>query len=52
VDLKCLIKKDDIETDIEELGKNKRFNAFCKEYGKDLTLIEPGKFLVSEAGSF
>jgi diaminopimelate decarboxylase len=48
-------KKDDIETDIEELGKklSKRFNAFCTEYGKDLTLIfEPGKFLVSEAGSF
>ena len=48
-------KKDDIETDIEELGKklSKRFNAFCAEYGKDLTLIfEPGKFLVSEAGSF
>jgi diaminopimelate decarboxylase len=48
-------KKDDIETDIEELGKklSKRFNAFCTEYGKELTLIfEPGKFLVSEAGSF
>lgn len=48
-------KKDDIETDIEELGKklSKRFNAFCSEYGKDLTLIfEPGKFLVSEAGFF
>ena len=48
-------KKDDIETDIEELGKklSKRFNAFCAEYGKELTLIfEPGKFLVSEAGSF
>lgn len=48
-------KKDDIETDIEELGKklSKRFNSFCTEYGKDLTLIfEPGKFLVSEAGSF
>ncbi|NRT12812.1 diaminopimelate decarboxylase [Flavobacterium sp. 14A] len=48
-------KKDDIETDIEELGKklSKRFNAFCIEYGKDLTLIfEPGKFLVSEAGQF
>ena len=48
-------KKDDIETDIEELGKklSKRFNAFCAEYGKDLTLIfEPGKFLVSEAGFF
>lgn len=48
-------KKDDIETDIEELGKklSKRFNEFCKEYGKDLMLIfEPGKFLVSEAGVF
>lgn len=48
-------KKDDIETDIEELGKklSKRFNAFSKEYGRDLTLaFEPGKFLVSEAGYF
>lgn len=42
-------------TDIEELGKvlTARFNSFCKEYGKDLTLMfEPGKFLVSEAGKF
>lgn len=48
-------KKDDIETNVEELGKklSKRFNSFCKEYGKDLTLtFEPGKFLVSEAGYF
>jgi diaminopimelate decarboxylase len=48
-------KKDDIETDIEELGKKltKRFNAFEKEYGRELTLaFEPGKFLVSEAGFF
>jgi diaminopimelate decarboxylase len=48
-------KKDDIETDIEELGRklSKRFNSFCAEYGKELTLIfEPGKFLVSEAGFF
>lgn len=48
-------KKGDIETDIEELGKklSKRFNAFTKEYGRDLTLaFEPGKFLVSEAGYF
>lgn len=48
-------KKDDIETNIEELGKKltKRFNAFEKEYGRDLTLaFEPGKFLVSEAGFF
>jgi diaminopimelate decarboxylase len=42
-------------TDIEELGKvlTGRFNSFCKEYGKELTLMfEPGKFLVSEAGKF
>ena len=48
-------KEGDIETNIEELGEklSKRFNAFCKEYGKDLTLaFEPGKFLVSEAGKF
>lgn len=48
-------KTGDISTNIEELGTHlsKRFNAFCKEYGKDLTLMfEPGKFLVSEAGYF
>ncbi|VXB92181.1 diaminopimelate decarboxylase [Maribacter litoralis] len=48
-------KEGDIETNVEELGKklSKRFNEFCKEYGKDLTLaFEPGKFLVSEAGVF
>ncbi|RZJ64376.1 MAG: diaminopimelate decarboxylase [Flavobacterium sp.] len=48
-------KKDDIETNIEELGKklSKRFNEFCKEFGRPLTLaFEPGKFLVSEAGFF
>ena len=48
-------KKDDIETDVEEFGKKltKRFLAFEKEYGRDLTLaFEPGKFLVSEAGYF
>lgn len=52
---KVAYKKDDIHTDIEELGKKlgKRFNAFCTEYGRDLTLcFEPGKFLVSEAGYF
>ncbi|GGE33505.1 diaminopimelate decarboxylase [Psychroflexus planctonicus] len=45
----------DIETDVEELGEKltKRFNQFCKSYGRDLTLaFEPGKFLVSEAGFF
>jgi diaminopimelate decarboxylase len=48
-------KKDDIETNIEELGKKltKRFREFEKEYGRELTLaFEPGKFLVSEAGYF
>ena len=48
-------KEGDIETNIEELGDklSKRFNDFCKQYGKQLTLaFEPGKFLVSEAGHF
>jgi len=48
-------KEGDIETNIEELGDklSKRFNDFCEQYGKPLTLaFEPGKFLVSEAGSF
>ena len=35
----------------EKLGA--RFQAFCEEYGKPLTLaFEPGKFLVSQAGYF
>jgi diaminopimelate decarboxylase len=48
-------KAGDIETDVEEFGKKltKRFLAFEKEYGRELTLaFEPGKFLVSEAGYF
>ncbi|HET8753406.1 MAG TPA: diaminopimelate decarboxylase [Salinimicrobium sp.] len=48
-------KEGDIETDIEELGQKltMRFQEFCKDYGKELTLaFEPGKFLVSEAGKF
>ncbi len=48
-------KDGDIETNIEELGDKlgTRFNEFCEEYGKDLTLaFEPGKFLVSESGKF
>lgn len=48
-------KAGDIETNIEELGKklSSRFNEFCEEYGRELTLaFEPGKFLVSEAGYF
>lgn len=45
----------DIETNVEEFGEklSDRFNEFCREYGKDLTIaFEPGKFLVSEAGYF
>ena len=48
-------KEGDISTDIEQLGKqlSKRFNDFCKDYGKELTLMfEPGKYLVSESGFF
>ncbi|MDG1572347.1 diaminopimelate decarboxylase [Robiginitalea sp. M366] len=48
-------KEGDIQTNVEELGEKLggRFNAFCKEYGRDLVLaFEPGKFLVSEAGFF
>lgn len=42
-------------TDIAELGEKlgTEFKNFCKEYGKDLEIwFEPGKFLVSESGSF
>ncbi len=52
---KVSYKDDGIETDIEDLGEKitKRFKAFCKEYGRELTLkFEPGKYLVSEAGYF
>jgi len=48
-------KANDIATDVEDLGVriSERFNNFCEEYGRDLTLMfEPGKFLVSEAGYF
>lgn len=48
-------KEGDIQTNIEELGQklSGRFNDFCREYGRELTLaFEPGKFLVSEAGYF
>jgi diaminopimelate decarboxylase len=44
---------EDMTTDVELLGKklSKRFNDFCKEYGRDLQIMfEPGKFLVSESG--
>ena len=47
-------KEGDIETNMEDLGEklSRRFMEFCKAYGRELTLVlEPGKFLVSEAGS-
>ncbi len=52
---KVSYKEGDNETDIEYLGKmlGAKFNAFCKEANKDLELnFEPGKYLVSESGSF
>jgi diaminopimelate decarboxylase len=48
-------KPGDNETDLEQLGVllGDSFNQFCREYGKELTLVfEPGKFLVSESGKF
>jgi diaminopimelate decarboxylase len=48
-------KPNDYSTDIEDLGQKlgTRFNEFCKEIKKDVTLMfEPGKFLVSESGFF
>ena len=47
-------KADDIVTDIEEIGAKIAiaFQEFCVEYGRELELwFEPGKFIVSEAGS-
>jgi diaminopimelate decarboxylase len=52
---KVAYKPDDVTTDIELLGEkmSELFLSFCKEYGKNLTLMfEPGKFLVSESGVF
>jgi len=52
---KVAYKPNDYTTDIEALGEkmSERFQAFCKEYGRDIALhFEPGKFLVSEAGYF
>lgn len=48
-------KPDDHSTDIEELGEklSARFKEFCTQYGRELELwFEPGKFLVSQAGTF
>ncbi len=48
-------KEGDLFTNIEEIGVqfSKMFNDYCKKRGRDLTLrFEPGKYMVSEAGSF
>ncbi|NAW50704.1 diaminopimelate decarboxylase [Elizabethkingia argentiflava] len=45
----------ELETDVKSLGKKvlKAITAFKKESGKDFELwFEPGKYLVSESGSF
>ena len=51
---KVAYKEDDVTTNVEELGKaiTERFSEFCRHYGRELELwFEPGKFLVSEAGT-
>ncbi len=48
-------KPDDYSTDLKELGEKltESFNSFCERYGRKLQLwFEPGKFLVSESGTF
>jgi diaminopimelate decarboxylase len=50
---KVAYKESDAVTDIPALGKalSTSFQTFCNQYGRTLQLwIEPGKFLVSEAG--
>ena len=52
---KVAYKEDDHVTNVEDLGNRltKAFNAFCERYGRKLELwLEPGKFLVSESGTF
>ncbi|MBL0309256.1 MAG: diaminopimelate decarboxylase [Bacteroidetes bacterium] len=48
-------KSDDYFTDVKELGAKltEGFKDFCKKYGRELELwFEPGKFLVSQSGTF
>lgn len=52
---KVKYKEDDYETDIVKFGQlmSKKFNQFCEDQNRELALLfEPGKFLVSEAGTF
>ena len=51
---KVAYQEGDISTDLDYLGSKmiEVFEEFCADYGRDLELwFEPGKFLVSEAGS-
>jgi len=52
---KIKYKENDLCTEIEKIGSqfSELFNNYCEKREKDLTLrFEPGKFLVSESGSF
>ncbi|MCU0445301.1 MAG: diaminopimelate decarboxylase [Microscillaceae bacterium] len=52
---KVAYKKGDKTTDMHALAKNMHsaYAQFCEDYGKKVDIyIEPGKFLVSEAGYF
>lgn len=52
---KVKYKENDLYTNIEKVGAqfSKLFNQYCEESGRQLTLrFEPGKYLVSESGSF
>ncbi len=52
---KVAYKEGDIVTNVLELGKKltEAFKVFCQSYGRKLELwIEPGKFIVSESGTF
>jgi len=52
---KIKYKENDMQTEIEKIGArfSELFNNYCEKRKKDLTLrFEPGKFLVSESGSF
>ncbi len=51
---KVAYREGDVTTDVEDLGRtlSASFDAFCNEYGRKLEIwFEPGKFLVSEAGT-
>jgi diaminopimelate decarboxylase len=50
---KVKYKEQDYETDVGEVGRqiSEQFNTFCREHDRRLRLIlEPGKYLVSDAG--